>query len=199
MDGEEVQPTRISKDEYVAFKQWVQDVHGTTRGHLSTEIENALREYREDDGAPERLARIEEDVSQLKALVADAEGDGGTDVSGSQVRTHAEDTSRPAPNAARESKVAYIAERVQEECAVSEDHGEVPPEAIRQVVVSEYSFGEETTDDYVDLVIEYFGGEPHPEHGNLIVWGDRLDEVREEMKADTNDEFDNLAEAETNE
>lgn len=190
MDGQEVQPTRISKDEYLAFKQWVQDVHGTTRGHLSTEIENALREYREDDGAPERLARIEEDVSQVKALLADVEGDGGTDVISPEVRTHAEGVVRPAPNAARESKIAYLAREVQDKFGVSESDGELRPDDIRRLVVSEYNFEDETVDEYVDLLIEWFDAVPHPGHGNTVVWGERVTEAREEQRESVSEDME---------
>jgi hypothetical protein len=182
MDGQEVQPTRISKDEYLAFKQWVQDVHGTTRGHLSTEIENALREYREDDGAPERLARIEEDVSQLKALVADAEGDGGTDVQDAQAHTHAGPRQRPSPNAARKSKVAYLAGEVQREYGVSEESGEIVADDIRDVVVSAYA----------GLVIEYFDAVEHPQHGKSLVWGERLAEARDEKREQASAEMEEI-------
>jgi len=40
MKGDTTQPTRISADEYERFKQFVEDVHGSTRGHLKTEIES---------------------------------------------------------------------------------------------------------------------------------------------------------------
>jgi hypothetical protein len=95
------QPTPIDEDEYERFVQFVKDVHGGTRGHLRTEIENALREYRRDFyGSSDELARIEDDVAQIKAMQAEltsmlAEADGGTtapapapDVRTADVHTH---------------------------------------------------------------------------------------------------------------
>lgn len=189
MDGEEVQPTRISKDEYVRFKQYVQDTHGTTRGHLSTEIENALREYRKDDSAPERLARIEEDVSRLAALMAEAEGDGGTVPDESDVHTHTPThttTEKPPANGPRNEKVEYIAESL-----LDGNRTEVGPPHIRSEIQSEYSFGSRTVDKLVPSVIEELAGREgtvrHPKNDEIIGWGESAETFRSWEQEETED------------
>ena len=169
MEGDQVQPTRISKDEYTRFKQWVQDVHGTTRGHLSTEIENALREYRQPDDASKPLQRIEDDVATIKAQLAEVESDGGGAVPDSpddaRTHTHAPNT-KPSANAPRAEKVAWIAEH-----GLS-DTGEMLKKHVAGVVQDEFHFEERTAKKYVDGVLSELNAEQHPENDRIWVWGE---------------------------
>jgi hypothetical protein len=173
--GETVQPTRISKEEYKRFKQWVQDTHGTTRGHLSTEIENALREYRQPDHKQDKLTRIEDDVATLKAMMAEGNADGGTVTPTSQddcTRTHA-DTGKPRPNSPRSEKIEWIISEY-----YNPDGGSTTPEAIQSQVQEAFGFGERTAKEYVQLVIDELEAKRHPENNDLLVWGENLERVK---------------------
>jgi hypothetical protein len=183
MDGEKVQPTRISEEEYTRFKQYVQDVHGTTRGHLSTEIENALREYRQPDDADEPLARIEQDIATIKARLADAEADGGVDAaapapSPDDAHTHTRDnTTKPNRAASRSEKVEYLIDEKYDR----EPGGSVKVETILDDVREVYSFGDRTAEDYVQLVIDALNAKRHPKNPSVILWGEEIDRIRENL------------------
>lgn len=173
MDGQEVQPTRISKDEYARFKQWVRDVHGMTRGHLSTEIENALREYRQEDHERDKLARIEDDIATIKAQLAVAESDGGTDVEAQSARPR--DNTKPNANAPRDEKVNWIVNEY-----YSRGGGSLTRDVIQEHVQSEYSFSDEVATEYVDLVLAELDAENHPDNKSVFAWGTTLEERRED-------------------
>lgn len=183
MEGEEVQPTRISKDEYLKFKQWVQDVHGKTRGHLSTEIENALREYRQPDDAAEPLSRIEQDIATIKAQLAEAESDGGVAATppapaddDSHTRTPA---GKPSENASRAKKVEYLIEQ-----KYDREGGSIPLEGILSDVKELYSFGDRTAEKYVQPVINELDAKRHPNNSSLLLWGKTLEDIREKLESD---------------
>lgn len=184
MDGEQVQPTRISKDEYLKFKQYVQDVHGKTRGHLSTEIENALREYRQPDDGAEPLTRIEQDIATIKARLAEAEADGGV---AATPPTPADDTAhtrtpdeKPSENASRAKKVDYLINQ-----KYDPEGGSAPIDKILSDVKDIYSFGDRTAEKYVQPVINELDAKRHPKNNNLLLWGETLERIRESLKEDS--------------
>jgi len=183
MGNDEIQPTRIDKDEYLAFKQWVQDVHGKTRGHLSTEIENALREYREPDDSSEPLTRIEQDIATIKAQLADAEADGGVAATpaaptSEPTHTHTPDV-QPAPNAPRAKKVEYLIDQ-----KYDRDGGSIKPDTIKADVKKLYGFDERTAPKYVQPVIDALDAKWHPENSELLVWGDIEKKIQESLSDD---------------
>lgn len=185
MKDEKVQPTRISKGEYIKFKQWVQDTHGTTRGHLATEIENALREYRQPSHANDSLARIEDDIATIKAQVVDAEADGGTDLSDGETRTHADE--KPEPNAPREKKVKYIVSEY-----YNPEGGSVTVGVMKGHIQSEYNFKSGVIDEYVDMIISELDAKKHPTKNNTFVWGNKVERAKEELKEEAESEFEEL-------
>lgn len=180
MDGETVQTTRIEKDEYLRFKQWVQDVHGTTRGHLKTEIENALREYRQPDNTSEPIHRIEQDIATIKAQLADAESDGGVAPThpNEDTHTHTPNTggSKPNPNAPRQKKVEWVIDQ-----NYDRDGGTLTADVVIDDVKSEFSFEDRTAKKYVQDVIDELGAKEHPNNSTVLVWGDVIGEVRENV------------------
>lgn len=180
------QPTPIDEAEYERFKQFVQDAHGTVRGNLRTEIENALREYRQDDGSPDKLARIEQDVATMKAMLADAEADGGaTPDTVSEQCTHAHaDTTKPAPNAPRSAKVNWIIDEYYGPT------GETHTNAITNQIQDEFGFDDRTAKEYVELILTELDAEPHPQRGNTYLWGERLSEAIEEHREELENEAD---------
>jgi len=183
MANDEIQPTRIDKEEYLRFKQWVQDVHGKTRGHLSTEIENALREYRQSDDAAEPLTRIEQDIATIKAQLADAEADGGVvastpDHSSGATHTHTPDVQPPA-NAPRSKKVEYLIDK-----KYDRDGGSVAADQIKRDVKSMYGFDDRTAPKYIQLVIDALGAKRHPQNSKVVVWGHQIDALKEQLDGD---------------
>lgn len=196
MRGETVQPTRISKEEYVRFKQFVEDVHGTTRGHLKTEIENALREYRNPDNSRDALSRIENDVATIKAAVATAEADGGSvvDIPSDDSHTHARrdssttvSTEKPAPNAPTEKKVGWLAAQVEQESG--EDFNEIAPKVLKNAVKDAYGFRRDTAERYVTELKEYFDLVDHPnDNYPLLVTRERREEYLEQQRKEREQE-----------
>lgn len=196
MKDDSIQPTRISKEEYVKFKQWVQDTHGTTRGHLSTEIENALREYRKPDTKQDTLARIEDDIATIKANLATPESDGGTPFA--EESTPAPDnttnpdvsTTKPQTNAARKDKVDWIVSKYYDRSG-----GEMAANAIRAHVKNEWAFDDGVVDDYVELIVDELGAERHPTKQQIFAWGDVLTEARSEANDQACAEFEQIENA----
>jgi len=169
-DGEQVQPTTISKEEYIKFKQWVQDTHGTTRGHLSTEIENALREYRQPDNSYDALARIEDDVATIKAAVAHAESDGGTHLTAEDTRPRentnnsGSNTNKPKPNAPRSKKVEFFVTKY-----YSREGGRITVGSLKKLIKNEFGFQSGVIDEYVDLVVAELDAKRHPDKAGTFV------------------------------
>ena len=179
MDGDEVQPTRISKNEYIKFKQFVQDVHGKTRGHLSTEIENALREYRQPDNSGDSLTRIEDDIATIKAQLA-ADADGGSTVAAPpkpNTHTHADSTdsnAKPPANAPREEKLDYLIDE-----KYDRNGGSTKPSQIKEDVKDLYSFGDRTAQKFVQPFVNNMDAKRHPNNPSLIVWGELIEQVKD--------------------
>ena len=180
MGNDEIQPTRIDKDEYLAFKQWVQDTFGKTRGHLSTEIENALREYRQPDNEAESLTRIEQDIATIKAQLADAEADGGVDAtpaapSSGSTHTRTPDVQPPA-NAPRAKKVEYLIDQ-----KYDRDGGSIRPDTIKKDVEDMYGFDDRTSPKYIQPVIDALDAKWHPNNSEILVWGELEDKLKEPL------------------
>lgn len=185
MENDKTQPTRISKEEYIKFKQWVQDTHGTTRGHLATEIENALREYRQPSHKTDSLARIEDDIATIKAQVVEGQADGGTDISEPETRAHADQ--KPEPNAPREKKVNYIVSKYYDPAGGSATGG-----VIKTHIQSEYKFKSGVIDEYVDMIVTKLDAKRHPNRKKMFVWGSCIEDAKEEIAEEANAEFDEL-------
>ena len=76
--GERVLPgCEVNRDLYEKFKTWVENRHGRVRGALGEELEKAMRDRINAHRGEDQLTRIENDVAHLKALIAEAEADGG--------------------------------------------------------------------------------------------------------------------------
>jgi len=181
MKDETTQPTRISKDEYKRFKQFVQDTHGQTRGHLKTEIENALREYRQPDNTAEPLQRIENDIATIKAQIAQVESDGGTVAvsDGSHARTPNE---KPEPNAPRSKKVEWVVNQ-----KYDRERGSATVSDIVDSVKMEYGFQDRTAEKYIQSVIDELDAKRHPNNDKIVVWGKEIQRLKERLSEDTDE------------
>lgn len=186
---------RVDEDLWERFRQFVQDHHGRTRGVLSRELENAIREYMQNENTQDRLVRIEDDVASIRAMLADVDADGGTrvpDLSAADSRTHASpddaasatdaqagtEATKPPANASRAQKVDWLVDRIER----SYEAQEISPGDLRDVIRDEYGFQDRTVDDYFDLLVDELGAEPHPAHGNTLVWDDGLDRAEEQAR-----------------
>jgi len=189
MGKDRTQPTPIDKNEYEAFKNFVRDTHGSTRGHLSSEIERALREYRKRTNGAQQLQRIENDIATIKANLADVESDGGQVAStpSESSDTHTREISKPAANQPRQKKIDYILEKLD----FVESQGSAHPKVIRNTVKSEFSFNENTADEYVELIFERLGAK-RVDETDIRYWGDSIQERRDKLREETEAEMEKV-------
>lgn len=186
--GKQVQPgAKVDEETYNRFRQFVRDHHGKTRGSLGDELERAMKQRMDDANGPDRLARIENDLATLKAQLADAESDGGTAAPTRQggPNTHARGDAKPAANQPRSVKYEYLIRQLfKYPRAESPSGGQLAPKDIRRVVTDNYDVDDAIVDEWVTGIQKRLGreydAEPHPKHGQTIVWGDKLAEIRDD-------------------
>ena len=188
--GEDMkQPTPIDAEEYERFKQFVKEVHGRTRGHLASEIENALRSYREGYYGGNQLQRIEDDMAAIKSMMADESADGsGTPLTASDAEsTRPRGSGKPASNQPREHKITWIID----EMGLGGDGGNVHPNAIRKFIESEYAFSEGTVDEYIEAIVSRL--DAIQIDSEAYYWGEAIDDRYSEINDDTADEMEMVA------
>lgn len=193
--GNRVQPGgRVDKDVYERFREYVRETHGSVRGNLGTELENAMRDRMNAANGTDQLTRIENDVATLKAALAEAEGDGGTTLRtpSDDGDTHARQSRKPSSNQPRSKKVAYLIDVVLDDPARSRDSGSVSTKRLRDIVQDEYGFKDETADEYVELIADELDAIEHPKYPMERIWGERIPEVREELRDEVASEMDSL-------
>lgn len=186
--GKQVQPgAKVDEETYKRFRQFVNDHHGKTRGSLGDELEKAMKQRMEDANGPDRLARIENDLATLKAQLADAESDGGTTAPTPEPasNTRARGDAKPAANQPRAVKYEYLIEQLfAGDRPESPSGGQLAPKDIRRVVTDNYDVDEAIVDEWVTGIQRRLGreydAEPHPDHGQTIVWGEMLAEIRDD-------------------
>ena len=176
MSDDKVQPTPISEEEYVRFKQFVQDTHGTVRGHLSTELENALREYRQPSNEQDAIHRIEDDVATIKAHLATPEADGGTPLSEAEVPARAE-SDKPHSNAPRAKKLDWFIGKY-----YNRDGGMLKLGKAKDSLREEFGFNDGLIEEYADMLLVELDTEPHPEWEQMFMWGSEAERVWDERK-----------------
>lgn len=159
---------RVDEDLYERFKQAVEDKHGRTRGVLSHEVENALRNYVDADNPTDPLARIENDVATIKAQLAESDGGevvsepcGPPSPSTTDTHTHTDDAvdtddepSKPGAKAPKSAKAEYVFEDLQ-------SHGNIilSPKVIDKRVSSLWGFGDRATDDIRSTIFDRYHAE----------------------------------------
>ena len=145
---------------------------------MSTEIENALREYRQPDESSGTLTRLEDDIATIKAQIA-AESDGGTVAappSEPDTHTHAENndaTDQPSANAPRQKKLNWVIDN-----HYGREGGSVKPSDIIDKVKDVYSFEERTAKKFVQPFVNEMGGKRHPKNPAIIVWGKEIERIK---------------------
>ena len=186
--SDSVQPgTEVDGELWQRFREEVKRRRGGIRGHLRTEMENALRAYIDGgDATPEQVNRR---LARIEAAVGVEATDGGTDTSEPTKCTHTPDQAhdlpdeRPHPQSASEKKVAWLAECVHQE----ENGGKgkitmVHEDVIRDVVKDEYSFTADTARRYHDEVVDYFDLVEHPFNDVLYVTEAKREELIENRR-----------------
>jgi len=193
--SEEVQPgATVDRELWERFREEVKRRRGGVRGHLQTELENALRGY--IHGGDATPAEIDARLQRIEAAVGAAEADGGTDAR-SAADTHTREpsvTEQPAPNAPTHKKVAYLAHRVREGRDIDpDDPAEFPREVLRDVVKSEYGFRRDTAKRYVEELIDHWDLRDHPESDvDLLVTETKYEELLADQRADADDRMEDL-------
>jgi len=184
MGEDTTQPTPIDEVEYERFRQYVLEVHGQIRGNLKRELENALREYRMADAKEDQLTRVENDVAHVKAMLSETT-DGGetppTTASESQ-STRTRRTDKPAANQPRQDKIEFLIGEICDELPVTPASGQVAKDTLREIIETNYNFGENTVSEYVDAITSELEAEEHPLHGRTWVWGDKYEEAVDELQ-----------------
>jgi hypothetical protein len=193
--GDEVQPgATVDRELWERFREEVKRRRGGVRGHLKTELENALRGY--IHGGDATPAEIDARLQRIEAAVGAAESDGGTDARSAE-NTHTREptvTERPAPNAPTHKKVAYLAHRFRE--ANDFDPSEaamVPRRMLRETVKDEYGFRRDTAQRYVEELIDRFDLRDHPRpDADTLVTESKFEELLTDHRADADDRIEDL-------
>jgi len=200
--SDEVQPgTKIDADVWENFREAVRDRHGVVRGHLKTELENALREYSGDAGTAG--ADIERRLARIEAEVGVEATDGGLDTSEPSECTHTPKQSleapdeRPHPQGQTKQKVLWLADRVLDAEGVSQTELSMThEETVLNVIQTEYDFKADTAADYIEKVTEALGLVEHPFKDVLYVTEAKRDELvetrREQERDDVQDRSEQL-------
>jgi len=160
MGHDRQQPTPIDRDEYERFREFVKDVHGSVQNNLRQEMENALREYRQDYyDQDDPLTRIESDVAEIRAMVPEgkAESDGGATVETPHTRAQPVkpdepvefDGERPEPNQPLAERAKWLLSDFNWRPKET-----LPEQAIRTKIQKEYTLGERSTESMVKSIRE---------------------------------------------
>lgn len=190
-----VQPgTKVDAELWDRFREEVRRRRGGVRGHLRTELENALNAYIQ--GGEPTPTEIDARLQRIEAAVGAASSDGGTDTFDSNSHTHAPPPTvdkKPPANAATEKKVAYLA------ACVREDHGEtfgsIKRSELIEIVKMEYGFRSDTARRYVDQLIEHFDLREHIKTNEILVTQEEYEKMVEFEKEEARREAEETLDA----
>lgn len=191
-----VQPgTEVDEELWSRFREEVKRRKGGVRGHLRTELENALRGY--IHGGDATPAEIDARLQRIEAAVGAAGTDGGTDTFEASEHTHAPEPTvaeKPPSNAPTEKKVQYLAHRLREDHTIYEDEAaELPKAMLRNVVKDVYGFRRDTAKRYVSELIDVFGLSNHPDPDvDLLVTEPKRQTILDEQREQIDSDLDNL-------
>jgi hypothetical protein len=196
---------RVDAELWQEFREYVENRHGQTRGVLGRELENAIRNYIHygpDRTLAEQVAEFNDRLQRVEGALGTAPTDGGSDTLDGDSHTHAPSTDppteKPASTAATEKKVRWLAHQLREQRNLSgTEAAEFPRSIIRDVVKSEYGFRRDTAQRYVEELIDHFDLHDHPDPNlDLLVTEPKLAQLREQQRADAEDELDDLSDHE---
>ena len=161
--GDTSQPTPISTHTYARLVRYTKRKHGQVRGSLRDELELAIENHVNGDLPEDELARIENDVARIKAILADerATADGGevaiadppappetdhTHTPDDDVSTTSDDDGDDVPHdkATKGTKAAYVFDQFDGSPGV--DGVVIPPGAIDKKIDQIWGFGPRAAD-----------------------------------------------------
>jgi len=198
MGKDKIQPTAVDRQLYERFKNYVQDVHGHTRGHLKTEVENALRDYMQSDAGEKQLTRIEDDVAtavnMLSTIKKESDSDGGSpDPTVSEDEsTRARDLDKPRANQPRKDKLDYLLTKLLQDNPCDRQSGELPKSDFTEIIQTEYDFSEGTVNEYKSKLISRLDAKEHPRHGVTVAWGERYSDIVDDLRDKADEEMTDL-------
>lgn len=172
---------RIDANLWKEFRSDIYTRKGAVRGHLKTELENAIRQYLEG-GDPTSAGRLDERLARIEQAVGAASADGGTDTFDGGSHTHTP-TTKPAANAATEKKVDYLESVIVE--SVGRDVDSVSRKLFERKIKDEYDFRGDTVSRYVERLIERFDLWEHPTKDLMLVSQERQIEILDAEAEDT--------------
>jgi len=187
--GERIQPGgRVDKETYEQFKEFVREEHTSVRGNLGRELEKAMADRMNAVKGPDSLTRIENDVATIKAIVADVDSDGGEDTptASNDESTPARGMSKPASNQPRGEKIEWIID----EMGLGGESGSVHPDALRNFIESEYAFGDDTVNEYIDAIVSKLDAVQVDD--DVYYWGSSIESRRDELREEADEEFDEV-------
>jgi len=191
-----VQPgTEVDRELWERFREDVKRRKGGVRGHIRTELENALRAY--IHGGDATPVDVDARLQRIEAELGIAPADGGADTVETPQDTHTRQPvpeEKPAANAATEKKVRWLAQRVREDRAIDPaEAAEVPPQLLRETVKEAYGFRRDTAKRYVDRLADELGLSEHPDPNvDLLITDAKRKQLREQERVQADDQLDDL-------
>jgi len=186
--SDDVQPgTKIDADVWEQFREEVRERHGVVRGHLKTELENALRQYSGDAGAAD--TDVERRLARIEAAVGVGATDGGAATSEPAGDTHTPNgvpEEKPHKNTDTKKKIAWLAAEYRRQYGNDNLTLEKAlPHLVKKLIESEYGFADEDrTDKYAEKVLDELDMVEHPEYDHKYIPEERRGEILQEQEAD---------------
>jgi len=188
---------KVDTDVWQRFRQDVMDRHGSVRGALGIELENALINYIQAEQADDQLTRIEDDVATVVSMLAEKEKselDGGSDTptvsDGESARPR--DLDKPRANQPRKDKLDYLLTKLLRDNPCDRQSGELPKSDFTEIIQTEYDFSEGTVEEYKSKLISRLDGKEHPQHGVTVAWGERYDDIVDDLREKADEEINDL-------
>jgi hypothetical protein len=188
---------KVDTDVWQRFRQDVMDRHGSVRGALGIELENALINYIQAEQADDQLTRIEDDVATVVSMLAErekSESDGGLDTrtvsDGESARPR--DLDKPRANQPRKDKLDYLLTKLLRDNPCDRQSGELPKSDFTEIIQTEYDFSEGTVEEYKSKLISRLDGKEHPQHGVTVAWGQRYDDIVDDLRDKADEEMTDL-------
>jgi len=188
---------KVDKDVWQRFRQDVMDRHGSVRGALGIELENALINYIQAEQANDQLTRIEDDVATVVSMLAEKEksdSDGGSDTPtvSEDESTRARDLDKPRANQPRKDKLDYLLTKLLRDNPCDRQSGELPKSDFTEIIQTEYDFSEGTVEEYKSKLISRLDGKEHPQHGVTVAWGERYNDIVDDLREKADEEMTDL-------
>ena len=188
---------KVDTDVWQRFRQDVMDRHGSVRGALGIELENALINYIQAEQADDQLTRIEDDVATVVSMLAErekSESDGGLDTptvsDGESARPR--DLDKPRANQPRKDKLDYLLTKLLRDNPCDRQSGELPKSDFTEIIQTEYDFSESTVEEYQSKLISRLDGKEHPQHAVTVAWGERYSDIVDDLRDKADEEMTDL-------